>query len=51
MKIILQKWKKSVSAVKSRKEKVSLEEKFAKYSGKNLAKDFIWDNPKGKEIW
>ena len=33
------------------KKKVSLEEKFANYKGENLAKDFEWDNPKGKEIW
>jgi len=33
------------------KKKISLEEKFANYKGENLAKDFEWDNPKGKEIW
>ena len=32
------------------KEKISLEEKFLKYKGKNLAKEFTWDNPRGKEI-
>lgn len=37
--------------VKPKKEKISLEEKFAKYKGENLAKEFSWDNKKGKEIW
>ena len=33
------------------KNKISLEERFEKYNGKNLAKDFSWDDAKGKEIW
>ena len=28
-----------------------LEEKFKKYNGDNLAKEFEWDEPRGKEIW
>ena len=36
---------------KSNKKKISLEEKFKNYNGKNLAKEFEWDNPVGKEIW
>lgn len=36
---------------KIEKEKVSLEERFANYDGENLVKDFVWDEPKGKEIW
>ena len=37
---------------KSEKSKeISLKEKFAKYKGQNLAKDFTWDKPKGKELW
>ena len=23
----------------------------ANYDGENLVKDFVWDEPKGKEIW
>lgn len=30
--------------------KISLEEKFRKYKGPNLAKEFKWDEPRGKEI-
>ena len=30
---------------------LSLEERFKNYDGPNLAKDFEWDEPKGKEIW
>ena len=36
---------------KSNKKKISLEEKFKNYNGKNLAKEFEWDSPVGKEIW
>ena len=36
---------------KKKKKKVSLEKEFKDYKGKNLSKDFTWDNPCGKEIW
>ncbi len=36
---------------KPKKETISLAAKFADYKGENLAKEFIWDEPKGKEIW
>ena len=36
---------------KSNNKKISLKELFDKYNGENLAKEFEWDNPKGKEIW
>ena len=36
---------------KSEKRKISLEEKFKNYNGKNLSKEFIWDDPRGNEIW
>ena len=35
----------------SDKNKISLLEKFKKYNGENLAKDFSWDESVGKEIW
>ena len=34
-----------------KKKKISLEESFKNYHGDNLAKDFSWDDPMGKEIW
>jgi len=34
-----------------KKEKISLEERFKNYHGENLAKDFSWDEPVGREIW
>ena len=34
-----------------KKNKISLEERFEQYNGKNLAKDFEWDEPVGREIW
>ena len=36
---------------KSKKEKRSLEKRFKKYNGENLAKNFKWDEPRGNEIW
>lgn len=36
---------------KAKKEKISLEERFANYKGKDLSKEFKWDEPRGKEIW
>ena len=34
-----------------KKRKISLKDKFKEYSGKNLAKEFSWDESVGKEIW
>ena len=34
-----------------KKKKISLEERFENYKGKNLAKDFVWDEARGNEIW
>lgn len=36
---------------KLKRNDISLEERFANYNGDNLAKDFEWDDSKGKEIW
>ena len=36
---------------KSKNNKISLEERFKEYKGENLAKEFNWDLPRGKEIW
>lgn len=43
--------KDKIIIIKPKKEKISLKEKFAAYNGENLAKDFSWDEAKGKEIW
>ena len=34
-----------------KKKKISLEDRFKEYHGKNLAKDFSWDENIGREIW
>lgn len=34
-----------------KKKKISLEDRFKEYHGKNLAKEFSWDENVGKEIW
>lgn len=36
---------------KSKKDKISLEERFKNYNGKELENDFEWDEPVGREIW
>ena len=35
----------------SPKKKISLAERFKNYNGKNLAKEFVWDESVGREIW
>jgi len=32
-------------------KKISLEEKIKAYEGKNISKEFEWDEPRGREIW
>ena len=32
-------------------DRISLEKRFKDYNGDNLAKDFCWDEPVGKELW
>ncbi len=34
-----------------KKRKVSLADKFSEYKGKNLAKEFSWDESVGRELW
>lgn len=34
-----------------KKKKISLEDRFKEYHGKNLAKEFSWDDNIGREIW
>lgn len=34
-----------------KKRKISLSDKFSEYHGKNLAKEFSWDENVGREIW
>ncbi len=36
---------------KPKKEKILLDEKFLKYNGEEMGKEFTWDEPRGKEIW
>ena len=36
---------------KSNNKKISLKERFNNYTGKNLAKEFEWDESVGNEIW
>lgn len=36
---------------KSKNDKISLVDRFQNYNGKNLAKEFEWDDAGGKELW
>ena len=36
---------------KCNKDKISLKELFDEYHGKNMAKEFEWDDARGREIW
>lgn len=36
--------------IKTKKKKISLDDRFKDYHGKNLAKEFSWDENVGKEI-
>ena len=42
---------KRIIGFKAKKNKISLIERFSNYKGNSLAKEFVWDEPKGKEIW
>lgn len=34
-----------------KRKKISLNDRFKEYNGKNLSKEFSWDESVGKEIW
>ena len=40
-----------VIITKQKAPKISLAERFKEYDGENLAKEFEWDEPRGREIW
>jgi len=40
-----------ITISKPKSTKISLEDRFNAYEGENLAKDFSWDDSRGKEIW
>ncbi len=50
-KVVLNYEEGKIIITKPTKEKISLEERFLNYKGENLAKEFEWDDPEGKEIW
>ena len=49
--INIEKVEDKVIITKQVKPKISLASRFREYKGENLAKDFSWDEAKGKEIW
>lgn len=50
-KLILEQENNKIIITIPERKKISLEERFANYHGENLAKEFKWDEAKGKEIW
>ena len=49
--ISIEKVENKVIITKQINPKISLKDKFREYNGANLAKDFSWDEAKGREIW
>jgi len=49
--IKLEKVEDKIIISKSNNRKISLRDRFENYEGENLAKEFSWDSPRGKEIW
>ncbi len=49
--IKLEKVEDKIIISKSNNRKISLRDRFKNYEGENLAKEFSWDSPRGKEIW
>ena len=50
-KIIIEQVDDKIVISKSNKDKISLKELFDEYHGKNIAKEFEWDDARGREIW
>ena len=50
-KINLEQIEDKIIITKQVNSKISLAQKFKEYKGENLAKDFSWDQARGKEIW
>ncbi len=50
-KLVLQLDDDKIIIYKKKNKEELLEVKFKKYNGDNLAKEFEWDKPSGKEIW
>ncbi|MBQ2639790.1 MAG: AbrB/MazE/SpoVT family DNA-binding domain-containing protein [Bacilli bacterium] len=50
-KVIIEQVDDKIIISKSNRDKISLKKLFDEYQGNNLAKEFEWDDAKGKEIW
>ena len=50
-KITLEQYDDKIVISKSIEKQISLKERFENYSGDNLAEEFVWDEPRGREIW
>lgn len=49
--ICIEKVEDKVIITKKIQPKISLQERFNQYHGDNLAKEFSWDDARGREIW
>lgn len=49
--ITLEQVEDKIIITKTKNKKIKLAEEFKKYNGKNLAKDFVWDESVGNELW
>ncbi|MBQ3298510.1 MAG: AbrB/MazE/SpoVT family DNA-binding domain-containing protein [Bacilli bacterium] len=50
-KVLIEQKEDKIIISKSKKQKISLTERFKNYKGENESSTFVWDDPIGREIW
>ncbi len=50
-KVLIEQKEDKIIISKSKKQKISLTERFKNYKGENESSEFVWDDPVGREIW
>lgn len=50
-KVLIEQKEDKIIISKSKKQKISLTERFKNYKGGNESSTFVWDDPIGREIW
>ena len=50
-KVLIEQKEDKIIISKSKKQKISLTERFKNYKGENESSTFGWDDPIGREIW
>ncbi len=50
-KVLIEQKEDKIIISKSKKQKISLAERFKNYKGETESFEFVWDDPVGREIW